>query len=180
MLFVHCPNRQHIEKGTSLSMERPDVKRTHCSYVLYYSCIMVLCIPQYFAHLYMHYALHTITCTTTPADDLALAICAGESLGAGFRSSLQAFVDPDSIHLKETVCFWINMFLSIAQCKLQPLACRQLPLLAAKSLNHQVLAPDPLGFHETPNCPPQKGCDSYIMDSGWSQRLMLDAKRLDS
>ena len=72
-------------------MEHPDVKRTHCSYVLYFSCIMVLCIPQYFAHLYMHYALHTITCTTTPADDLALAICAGESLGAGFRSSLQAF-----------------------------------------------------------------------------------------
>ena len=73
-------------------MEHPDVKRTHCSYVLYYSCIMVLCIPQYFAHLYMHYALHTITCTTTPADDLALAICAGESLGAGFRSSLQASI----------------------------------------------------------------------------------------
>ena len=94
--------------------------------------------------------------------------------------SLWVLVDPDSIHLKETICFWINMFLSIAQCKLQPLACRQLPLLAAKSPNHQVLAPDPLGFHETPNCPPQKGCDSYIMDSGWSQRLMLDAKRLDS
>ena len=167
-------------------MEHPDVKRTHCSYVLYYSCIMVLCIPQYFAHLYMHYALHTITCTTTPADDLALAICAGESLGAGFRSSLQASISQPlspggpKFYTFLYICFWINIFLSIAQCKLQPLACRQLPLLAAKSPNHQVLAPDPLGFHETPNCPPQKGCDSYIMDSGWSQRLMLDAKRLDS
>ena len=170
-------------------MAHLDVKRTHCSYVLYYSCIMVLCDNVH----------STIFCTFVYA--LCIQSHALPLLQMTWRSrsvqekvwaqvfaavcrprfhSLWVLVDQDSIHLKETVCFWINMFLSIAQCKLQPLACRQLPLLAAKSPNHQVLAPDPLGFHETPNCPPQKGCDSYIMDSGWSQRLMLDAKRLDS
>ena len=169
-------------------MEHPDVKRTHCSYVLYFSCIMVLCIPQYFAHLYiciMRYIqsralpLLQMTWRSRSVQEKVWAQVFAAVCRPRFHS-LWVLVDPNSIHLKETVCFWINMFLSIAQCKLQPLACRQLPLLAAKSPNHQVLAPDPLGFHETPNCPPQKGCDSYIMDSGWSQRLMLDAKRLDS
>ena len=100
-------------------MAHLDVKRTHCSYVLYYSCIMVLCIPQYFAQLYMHYALHTITCTTTPADDLALAICAGESLGAGFRSSLQASISQPlspggpKFYTFERDCMFLDQHVSI-------------------------------------------------------------------
>ena len=44
---------------------------------------------------------------------------------------------------------------------------RQLPLLAPESLNHRVLAPDPL-LLRNPICPPDKGCDSYIKGAnGW-------------